>query len=95
VVVAEAEEEPRFGDEAPPALAHEGRAGERRGARRHAEKDLAEEIVVVQGRAAAAAAGRLLVVAHAGWINWGVEGSRSCSSRRSCVLYEKKSTLHW
>jgi hypothetical protein len=79
--VAEAETagEAGVGDEAAPALADCGCAGERGGMRREAKEDLAEEVVVVQrpGRrrpdvAAAAAAGHLtLELARVGWgVKW-------------------------
>ncbi|TVU06299.1 hypothetical protein EJB05_49506 [Eragrostis curvula] len=47
VVRAEAAEEPRVRDEAPQALAHQRRAGERGRLRRQAEEDLAEDVFVV------------------------------------------------
>jgi hypothetical protein len=50
VVDAEAAEEAAVGGEAVPALADEGRAGERGGLRREAEEDLREEVVVFQRR---------------------------------------------
>jgi hypothetical protein len=70
VVEAESVEEPRVGDEAAPALADEGDAGEGGGLRCEAEEDLGEEVVDLQRRrrrraGVAAAAGHL---AHA--VEW-------------------------
>jgi hypothetical protein len=64
------------GDEATPALADGGCAGERGGLRREAEEDLAEEVVVVQrpGRrrpgVAAAAAAHLALISLAWGMKW-------------------------
>ena len=72
VAGAEAAAEVGVGDEAAPALADEGGAGERGGLRREAEEDLGEDVVVVRqshrrGRAGAgagaAAAPRHLIAA--------------------------------
>ena len=55
VVCVEATEESMVGDEASPALADGGGAGEGGRLRREAEEDLGEQILVLQGRARAGA----------------------------------------
>ena len=76
VAEAEAAEEAGVGDEAAPALADGGCAGEGGGLRREAEEDLAEEVVVVQRpgrrRAGVAAAAAHLALELASLV-WGVE----------------------